>query len=649
MTTARAHGANRFGRAGAEPGSRLRGGRRLRAGRWRRTWLLAAIGLMSCWGSPPPIAQAASQAATALDSLLARSRELIKRGDYDSAIDQLKLAVTGPHATTERLRDAYLMLIKCYVFAGNSYRSRLDGRETSSLYYKEARERILECLRIRDLRDTRAEPEGEYPQEMVNEFAEARNEHFGSFRVIGLAPATALVMLDADTVRSRGDGTLGLSDIVVGPHRVRVVHAGHRALEDTITIGPGATLERSYELARGHGPAWRVARAGVFAGALAGLAAALRGNSSGGSGGAPTSGRSLELGPSIRAAGLGGASGALFWGEDTDDWANPAVLGLERGIHYRWGVTQLVPDLADDVWFRTRRVVLGAGGFGIGLPGIPGSHGSGLLEYGNTFGTDPEGNPVAPFRSFEAIRSWGAGVNLPAAFESLARLAGFEPPAQLRRFDAAFGFSRKRLFVNLAPVPKGEARTEATDYGVFGRFTPFDRLESAGSGLPVRLDLGYGFSVSSAGNATVDIFGEPLPITRVYRNSFALRLTSGALSRRGTRRNWIPAESLAPLISAGAVASFDHLGSFYDGENVQHYGLELTLANVLSVRAGNLRDRSGDIHGASYGIGIGYRHRNQMGVQYDWAVVPQASGLADVHRHGLVGFLDPLALLRGRR
>ena len=89
------------------------------------------------------------------------------------------------------------------------------------------------------------------------------------------------------------------------------------------------------------------------------------------SGHAQGTARSLDLGVSIRAAGMGQASNAVFWGDGLDQWANPALLGYQRGIRYEWGKTQLVPGLLNDVFFKTNVIKLGGGGFGVSLSGKP--------------------------------------------------------------------------------------------------------------------------------------------------------------------------------------------------------------------------------------------------------------------------------------
>ena len=92
------------------------------------------------------------------------------------------------------------------------------------------------------------------------------------------------------------------------------------------------------------------------------------------------SGRSLDLDPSVRSSGMGGASNAVFW-DETNPWSNPALLGEARGVAYEFGRTQLVPGLAPDVHFTTNVVKLGGGGLGVALSGKPVDIGGLRLNY----------------------------------------------------------------------------------------------------------------------------------------------------------------------------------------------------------------------------------------------------------------------------
>jgi hypothetical protein len=177
------------------------------------------------------------------------------------------------------LREAYLLLIKTYVFIGNDLRYKPQGKEASALNYKAARELIAECLSIHDLRHTRPEPASEYPPEMLTAFNEVRSELFGSFRVVRLEPADATVLFDADTLRpmpadtTMGAAVVGDTDLRVGPHVIAVSRPGHKTLHEEVTISPGGTLESSYRLPKLKGKVWYATVAAGAALAIAGTVA----------------------------------------------------------------------------------------------------------------------------------------------------------------------------------------------------------------------------------------------------------------------------------------------------------------------------------------------------------------------------------------
>ncbi|HEY3215894.1 MAG TPA: hypothetical protein VGK93_05335 [Candidatus Eisenbacteria bacterium] len=215
---------------------------------------------------------------------LEQAREYIKNGDYDNAIELLKGVLEKARSRMQTLREAYLLLIKTYVFLGNDLRSKPQGREASNLNYQEARKLIAECLRTKELRHARPEPASEYPPEMITFFAEVRSQLFGSFRVVELEPREAVVLLDADTLRALpGDGLFGDVDLAIGPHLVVVRAKGYKNVTEEVTISPNSTLERPYRLARRHGSAWYATVASGTLGVVGGVIAlaAGRGSTSG--------------------------------------------------------------------------------------------------------------------------------------------------------------------------------------------------------------------------------------------------------------------------------------------------------------------------------------------------------------------------------
>jgi len=212
----------------------------------------------------------------------AEARELIRNGDNDRAIEVLRATIAANSGRPEVLKDAYLLLIKTYVFLGNDYKFRPQGREASNLNYRAARELIDEALSIPALRRLEPVPAEDYPPEMVTFFAEARGRMFGAFRIVGLEPAHATVTFDGSVLAADGDPRLrAIPDLPVGQHTVSVAAVGYKDFSETIAISPGGTLERSYRLEKKRSPWWYAAGAGVLAGTVLVITNQNNGSSSG--------------------------------------------------------------------------------------------------------------------------------------------------------------------------------------------------------------------------------------------------------------------------------------------------------------------------------------------------------------------------------
>ena len=121
---------------------------------------------LAAWLLLSPLA-AAAQDAPVSDMSLDQAKELIKNGDYDRAIEALRANLERDKAHPEQLGDTYLQLIKTYVFLGNDYKFRPQGREMSNLNYRAARELIVEVLEKPELRHLKPEPAAEFPPEMI--------------------------------------------------------------------------------------------------------------------------------------------------------------------------------------------------------------------------------------------------------------------------------------------------------------------------------------------------------------------------------------------------------------------------------------------------------------------------------------------------
>ncbi len=192
-------------------------------------------------------------------------------------------------------------------------------------------------------------------------------------------------------------------------------------------------------------------------------------------------GISLSIDPSIRSAGIGYATTSVFWGDDPNYWANPALLGYHKGIRYEWSNTQLVPDLADDVFFEENRMTFGAWGVGVAISGKPYR-----LDYGESEATDSQGVSLGTFNSYEEIDSWGIGISVLELSENVARLFVPEVPSLKRYGDISVGHMEKDIVINLAPAfvlsdqgaaGTGEVQAITKDFGVHVRATPWNAID----------------------------------------------------------------------------------------------------------------------------------------------------------------------------
>jgi hypothetical protein len=350
-------------------------------------------------------------------------------------------------------------------------------------------------------------------------------------------------------------------------------------------------------------------------------------------------GLSLNLDVSVRSAGLGGASDAMFWGEERDHWANPALLGYEHGIRYEHGNTQTLPNLAPDVRFITDVLKVGGGGVGFVFSGHPFDQAGAKFDYGDGTG-------------LERVRSWGFGVSGIALYSALMS-AGGEPQNLDRWGDVSFGMNFKSTDISTAPIFEGSGTSR--DHGVLLRFTPYDGIRDLE--IPMRVDLSFGFSQINDDDSTSMLTapGYPsVPVTKQRRNGFGIHFAADPLHEKWPQKGLMSelGPGLEPLISAGFTLSHVRLSSGGASPGAEYqtdgYGFEVTLARVFSYRIGNYRDFAGEIDGTTTGWSVGLPLGRWAGGYYEEASWPVArnSGLENQKRKAIGLWLDPFAIWR---
>lgn len=360
------------------------------------------------------------------------------------------------------------------------------------------------------------------------------------------------------------------------------------------------------------------------------------------------SARITSFDPSVRSAGMGGASTALAWSDDVNAWANPALLGYSTGLRFRWNNTRLLPDLVPGLTFRTNRFGYGWGGIGLAIE----NH---TLSYGRIDLTDPQGMPIGTFEPTEHVRPLSAGISLSRVVEAIASLRGGAAPGFTRYADVAVGFSRKHIRLRLAPQPLGgQASTDANDFGLLIGATPLPRSD----GRRPYVGVAYGFAALNYNDAPIAFIGEDIVdlVPRHIRHGlvarFGLPLSEGAqagLERRLGRRI---ADGMDPLLSVAVAADFARykLGPRQQyGTGTDHVGVELALANTLSLRYGHVGNQFMSIDHDTFGVGFGISLADFAGARYDYAHYPQTSGRGMLDRHAVAMWLDPVALVHRQR
>lgn len=302
---------------------------------------------------------------------------------------------------------------------------------------------------------------------------------------------------------------------------------------------------------------------------------------------------SLIIPPGARACGLGQSfigiaddATAMYW--------NPAGLAFLRGRSVALMHSQLIPELANDVYYEylgyTQEVA------GLGMVGFSFT----FLTYGKWQAMTEGAEELGVFSSYE----FAIGMTYSALLSE--------------RLSA--GVSLKVVHVSLAEAAatvegeEGKGTSFAADLGILWR--AFPRLTLAANLQNIGPDISF-----------IDV-EQAAPLPRNLKAGLALEFLRTDLNRLlGSF------EVNVPL--TGLKRKFDDFQAWSDDVTLNG-GVEWAFSEFLALRAGHIYDPDGDIMGMTYGGGL---RISSAGLTVDYATVPKAEDIGREDKFSIsVGF-----------
>jgi hypothetical protein len=288
---------------------------------------------------------------------------------------------------------------------------------------------------------------------------------------------------------------------------------------------------------------------------------------------------SLTFGPSAR----GEAMGGLFVTEANDyaaRWGNPGALAfIDRSVVGTY-FSQLVPGLADDVYYMYGGYVKPTKNLGTLQFDLT------YLTYGKSQATDISGNIIGEFSSYELSPSAAIGFRF-------VRNLGVGLAVKYVRIDLA----DSRYLSDQPGSGSGTGNSWAFDLGALYR-SKWLRLGGAVT------NLGPDITFIDAEQS------DPLPRTLRFG-------ASGDIAGNDIMSATVGLEVEQSMVN-------------WQRDPVYHLGGEFIYASTFALRAGYLNDNDGAVKGVAAGFGFSW-----SGLTFEYANVPQAESLDRVNRFAL--------------
>jgi hypothetical protein len=369
---------------------------------------------------------------------------------------------------------------------------------------------------------------------------------------------------------------------------------------------------------------------------------------------------------SARFSGLGDAGVAAPWGAATNHWANPAQLAYRQGLQHEWFQTQPAQGLADDIYLDSDAIILGFDGLTVLASAWP-VRGL-VLDMGWQEAVDENGESQGLFRSYMKSTALGVGLDLVRIYEKWRARSGDD--LQLSRtFSLSVGYVHKSYEDRLAPDfiiqdswGGGAASASTRDLGWSLRVTPVNTLAGEGA-LGLLLGAAYGSSVLNGGDVfiTHPDADQSDPMPKAHVSGWSVHGAVGV-----GRRYWEQNvggflgrlhATFNPLLSLTYCDQSSRPGYLWDADSQDYVferddrdlfedsgsGWEVGLANTFFIRRGKLKAPYAFIDADTEGWGVNLQMGRAVGLRYDKATVPRASGLDPVDRETWAVWVDPWA------
>jgi hypothetical protein len=324
------------------------------------------------------------------------------------------------------------------------------------------------------------------------------------------------------------------------------------------------------------------------------------------------------LEPDARSQGMGSAYTAIAEGPYASYW-NPAALGLQEGLWGGWGTAQLIPDLADDKWLRSKHLSFSWSGLGIGFN-------RNYFDYGTSYITGDNPDEPIEYDSYEYSQTFGFGLNL------------LDVIRKSENFDLAIGVNYKQFKIDVAPPVILDFSTVVTASDIDIGF-----LVSGTKRFPNMDIIGVSWGETSNDHTTsISIRGG-----LVYKNTRRSPLRYAEIDQEHSDPlGYFRHSGIALEATLQRIPPFPHVvrliysQDWEDmlepeiGPDIGHKGFEIDFLGVLAFRRGYIDDPDGDITDSTSGWGLGFdieidnRYIDRISARYDSADVPQASDLA---------------------